>query len=904
MKPLLAYLIVRRPRPEGSNSKVMYDVASYRDLESIQRAWADVADGEVSAVAHVGYWRPDTESLEEVLAAHPGTVLLTEAARGALPRSFRSASMPCSSAGGLHLYEALSGWGYERVDAAVHASGVVGLGSEGETQTGGLAPRCRWLALAKAEEPDLWKKAAHARITDDAEYLAREGLLDYPDRDALALFRFACLSGSPPSEENILAFLSYTPPWLLAVDINALGLTTRPTNGLSHERIASVADLAMFGKARLLKIPSIGLKSVTEIARKIVYVFSRGSAFCSTQVLASNATLQTPLFVADEGLGIPQEVPAVSVDTAPSSFAAALDEMLNALDERERRVLAMRMGANGAARTLEAIGETLGVTRERVRQLEAKALRNVAVMMPGWATWLDAKLSRLLAGREDPIPLVGLEALDPWFRSAADMEAPLKYILSRLSGEQRHWLLRIDGQVYVTGIDEGAWVEAEKRAKALLANHVNGGQALPEAEARWLIDSLLVGRGEDLRPLLWQTTTRWANFSGLDGGERILVSFGMGAESVVEAVLVDSDRPLHYEEIARRCAERGRPLDVRRAHNAAAEVGFLLARGAYGLDKHVPLNKEEQASVLSEAENMLAENPTKQWHAVEICNGLEERGLDFSGSLTSYIVNYVLHSSRHLVYLGRMIWAAKSTAGNGVSDRIDVWQAMASMLEANGGPMRTEEIRSRLTRDRGLGEYFQLHERDPVVRVGEGTWGLLWRDIPFSEEEAAGISAEMEEIMRLRGSGLHVTEIVGALSRTSAIASRARHPVLLVSLARRTGRMKSGVGGYVYPSDWEGPRRLRASEAVAQALFDAGHGGAKLADIAATASVILRREIPNVIVSRMLISAGGVYDERTGRWSKSETDEADPSEVAEVETCGDALRSDANVPVSPTAQAV
>lgn len=55
-----------------------------------------------------------------------------------------------------------------------------------------------------------------------------------------------------------------------------------------------------------------------------------------------------------------------------------MQEILEQLTERERRVLEMRFGlTDGIGRTLEEVGQEFGVTRERIRQIEAKALRKL-----------------------------------------------------------------------------------------------------------------------------------------------------------------------------------------------------------------------------------------------------------------------------------------------------------------------------------------------------------------------------------------------------------------------------------------------------------------------------------------------------------------------------------------------
>ena len=77
-------------------------------------------------------------------------------------------------------------------------------------------------------------------------------------------------------------------------------------------------------------------------------------------------------FIQDDNVPVPAEAAAFTL------LKEQLSEVLGTLTDRERKVLELRFGLDdGRARTLEEVGKEFNVTRERIRQIEAKALRKL-----------------------------------------------------------------------------------------------------------------------------------------------------------------------------------------------------------------------------------------------------------------------------------------------------------------------------------------------------------------------------------------------------------------------------------------------------------------------------------------------------------------------------------------------
>ena len=101
------------------------------------------------------------------------------------------------------------------------------------------------------------------------------------------------------------------------------------------------------------------------------------------RISQETVSLETPVGEDDEDSVLAEfvedeKVPPPSVGAARTLLRERLQEILDDLAAREQKILALRFGLeDGVTHTLEEVGVEFGVTRERIRQIEAKALRKL-----------------------------------------------------------------------------------------------------------------------------------------------------------------------------------------------------------------------------------------------------------------------------------------------------------------------------------------------------------------------------------------------------------------------------------------------------------------------------------------------------------------------------------------------
>ena len=346
----------------------------------------------------------------------------------------------------------------------------------------------------------------------------------------------------------------------------------------------------------------------------------------------------------------------------------AIRQSLLQYRERDRDIIQRRMGLDRPAQTLQQIADIYSLTREGVRKI-ANRLVTKLKRLEYRDDLLVRKLEELMHDRQYPLPTLGVEAIDPWFKGVGEYPSILQYVLENLCDDAAN-IISIDGVKYIAFLDQNCWDNILKSAQQILIGGAD--QHWTEYNCQSVVAWLLPENMRDLRQILWEKASANCNFAMSADGVRVLSSFGKAAEQVVAAILDESPHPIHFTKIAELAANRtGRAIDVRRAHNAAAAVGLLFGRGICGTDGHLPINQIQIMELAAEAEEIVSDGASdRQWHTSEILSSLIEKGSHLGDLFGKFVIDISLQRSGVLLKLGRMMWTARSEREDSSSSRI------------------------------------------------------------------------------------------------------------------------------------------------------------------------------------------------------------------------------------------
>ncbi|HMY18314.1 MAG TPA: DNA-directed RNA polymerase subunit alpha C-terminal domain-containing protein, partial [Polyangium sp.] len=558
------------------------------------------------------------------------------------------------------------------------------------------------------------------------------------------------------------------PSALPETNLTEIDLPVRILSYAKRENLLTVADLATRSKSDLLGAKNLGRTSIPALVDALhVHV---------------------------------QRIDAVRRKTE-EGFLESWKGLLQDQDPVRRMVFTRRAGLGGTSETLKSIGETLGVSRERARQIENGVIADLK-RERSWLSEIRRRIAEVLRNNG----AVALDELteDPWWAGIAALPVALDYFGEEFLDDEIR-IIEIDERAYLARCTpaaiDAAWEALRKEASVV---------PVPSSleTFRELVAKYIPRVGTFVGDVLFERLKELLHIEYTHNEPRV-IGLGTTRPAAVMALLRASSKPMRVEEVIERLGRGHMPDEV-----------LFYDRGLIGLEQHFPDFRQWLEVLVPQAiEVMQHESPDRQWLAHEIMEELRETA-EFPAWLDHWHLASLLRRSGKLRYLGRNRFALLEAVEE--RGRILYHDELLRILRERGGPMLREELIAELSKKTTArsGTIAMFLSRPPFLVCDEHRVGLYERDLPGGAQALAEALEHIARILERRERGLGAAQAKTEISRLSQ--THALWPLeMCMSVLRGDPRFRLSQSGAVGLAHWDTVRVPSRAEIVRECLQEA-----------------------------------------------------------------------------------
>lgn len=615
---------------------------------------------------------------------------------------------------------------------------------------------------------------------------------------------------------------------LLARPLSDFTFSVRTTNVFRREGFEYLHQPVVLTSVGLLGLRAFGQTSLREV-ESLLSQTPLGEGIDELAAALRSGEFEWPADAGDP----PQQGAARALEWDFATVLELWEARLSDLAERDAQVILRRSGAVGEAETLEGISETLGLTRERVRQLEKRGLERLRADQ----SWMSPIRASLVALRKTAsyLWLSDLEG-HPFLQPLVDRPDFVRYLANRVIPADWH-AYRWHSDLLLTYKRQR---EPELACEALVQALRGATWPAPYADFLELVHGLLLGDETDLRPLFIERAHADLILDNNEHPTQVL-QFGQAREGRILAFM-------H----TRKGAVSVRELEQRFGRGVLPTACVIERRGHVALPHHFPDFELWESRLVPIAKRVMErDGADRQWMAHDLLELAGEEG-PLPEWITPWLLTSMLRRSGQVDDLGRQRFALTGTSPKA---RLHLVPAAVEILERAGKPIPEQLLRERLNeRVEVLDTTFNtLRTTVPLFHTGDGNIGLITRDLPGGLAAVQAAGEHLELLLRRRGRGLSFHQAHNELRALSpehaqwspglvAVVARAR-PAIIAN--------RSGVGLDV----WDEVRVPNQPELM-RTLLSEGQGVTRVSDFLRAIHELHGRETQRVHIAGIAHVAG------------------------------------------------
>ena len=490
----------------------------------------------------------------------------------------------------------------------------------------------------------------------------------------------------------------------------------RPMPGWHFEQICHLPALALFVESR--KIATVDhwnlnlAGSQPGVAQMPPAAREQYSLLLNTPIFSGVRGTKLSAMHPDEESKLPRHAGIRKKKMPPAqTLLTELEVWIGRQPARAAKVIRLRYAIDrDAAMTLQDIGRQFGVTRERIRQIELKAIKN----------FIAGPYSNLLFRRMENL-LGGTFLLSDTYSDDEDKDRVCSYQRFLLEIVKRShprlqaqpildtWMLgHFDLRRYFDArktvferclIDQSADLEKECQSSA-------NSHGVP-------VHIMVSDIKNEIR-------------SAQDSDGRHKISLRKMIAQVIELSTKDSwtVSALQHDFVERFPDYAG--VTVGNFSNALNDLCIQIGRGTYIKTTAFHRSEEADEFILEALKRlMVGRRNSRQWHASEVSVYIENRGRHRLIPYGPYSVYESLsRQTQRFRMLGRLVFVLREYSTDSTL-RLDIHELAVDILRSHGAPLGYAEVLERIQDQRGLGTNKQIHHRYPITTNGFGELYLL-----------------------------------------------------------------------------------------------------------------------------------------------------------------------------------
>lgn len=840
----------------SENSSTQVESNLFTEIGFFREAWDRISQNPISTLIHVGFSRPSNQDILDLFRRNPNQILFTSAGYYVLKDLLKDLYKQIDFVDGMEI------WAVSKNNDSTSILNDVNLHDNQKSDHKQLLAIPDWVIRGNSFNwcrayfqayPQMKRLIDSAGIVDDISYQINESKLSEALRIDLGRYR-ATFALEMRQIKEVKDFCKAIPPWAIKLPITSFDLSVRTLNRFRLINVNFIYDLERYSDDELLKVPGFGRKCLVEI---------RGHLDAHLNTYITKLDLPSGVQSLDGGSDINEgQEPEISVLNT-KSFSALMNSFFQVLHSKESEIIKYRMGYEDEAKTLQEVADIVGLTRERVRQIEAKGIARIKRIF-SLSDLIENRLDKARVGLVIPLKFETLQFYDSWFDYDIHKPSIFDYLFNQF-GMGGYHIHKYNSQFIIAKGESGFIDEVTSLIKEILKERVN--ETITKKQIRQKISDLVSINAPEIVDTVFAEATKYAKFIQ-EGDDEVMVAYGWGLESIVVSLLAKSEKPMHVEEVLAEVKTFDDPgvqqAKIGRVRNICGEHGLIFGRSTYGLRKHLCYSDQEVLDIAEDVEEYILQNgPSRQWHSVSLLESIDNFP-DLQIPLNQYTLGICMKLSGKFIDYGRMVFSLATKESNIQKRRIEFSEYVTAILEKSPSPKLAKEIIAEIEQERDLSGK-QIHQFGRLVYFGDNYWGLLDKHCGLSEVDFLNLVSDLEGIFESAGRSLRYDELLPYISSNDTYKNYLSNPHLIFNLATKSGKFKR-IEDMIYPSAWGNPRRQTTRQIVEGILPTLNPNGKHIRQIATEVSNLAGKEVPREYIYNTLKELGCYYSEEKAAW--------------------------------------